>query len=251
MQSKFLTEKLLQGMAPDTSEDEPLAGRNADRLEQKETIVLMDSRKPTESLANITFQFKTPVKSDAQQADSIINSVQDSIMSGELDVMSRIMGQLGLGASKAQSRVSNTITTNLGKYSRYRKSKSDSAFRDGRGKFVSEMNLRNALKLATIANVVQDMKSPGNNGLVYRTGRLQYSIDLKPLTLKDNKLSIFYTYMVRPYSVFDPQVSRYRDLSSSSRNPQKLITEQLQKQATQLGIRRYKLDIKQHWRRGG
>lgn len=247
MASKFLTEKLLAGLQ--VEEDEDIARDNG-RIDAKESITLADSRDPTESRAEIKFSFKKPVRNDQYTINNIISSVQGSIVEGDLGVMERILGQIGLAPAKGKSKVTSTVSTNIGKYSRYRKQKSDQALRDGKGKFISEINLRNALKLATIANVVQDMKSPTAQ-LKYQTGRFQYSIDLKPLTLKNDTLSIFFTYMVRPYSVFDPQVSSYRGLSSNQRNPQKLITDQLQKQATQLGIRRYKLDIKQHWRRSG
>lgn len=248
MVSKFLTEKLLAGMQ--NEEDEESLARDNGRIDAKESITLADSRDHVESRAEVVFSFKKPVRADSNTLDGIINQVQNSVVNGDLGVMERILGQLGMAPAKGQSKVTSTVTTNIGKYSRYRKQKSDQGLRDGKGKFVSEINLRNALKLATIVNVVQDMKSPTAQ-LHYRTGRFQYSIDLKPLTLKNNTLSIFFTYMVRPYSVFDPQVSTYRGLSNPQRNPQKLITDQLQKQATQLGIRRYKLDIKQHWRRSG
>lgn len=251
-QSKFLTEKLLGSMQQDAAEGEDLDGRPTgpvDTASAVESITLMDSRNPTESVAQVSFKFKKPVSGDDVYVDSLINSVQDSIANGSLDVMTRILQSLGMAPTKTKSKKASSVNANIGKYGRYRKSKSDASLRDGKGKFISEINLRNALKLATIANVVSEMKSPSSTGLQYRTGRLQYSVDLKPLRLKSGTLSIFYTYMVRPYSVFDPSVSRYNKLSSNQRNPQKLISEQVQKQATQLGIRRYKLDIQQHWRR--
>lgn len=252
-QSKFLTEKLLGSMQQDAmQEDDDGTDRPSgpvDRASAVESITLMDSRNPTESIAQVNFKFKNPVSGDDIYVDSLIKSVQDSIANGSLEVMDRILQSIGMAPNKPKQRKVSSVNVNIGKYGRYRKAKSEQGLRDGRGKFISEINLRNALKLATIANVVSEMKSPGTDGLRYRTGRLQYSVDLKPLRLKSGTLSIFYTYMVRPYSVFDPNVSRYHGLSSNQRNPQKLITDQLQKQATQLGIQRYKLDIKQHWRR--
>lgn len=251
-QSKFLTEKLLGSMQQDVPEEGDLDGRSAslvDTASAVESITLMDSRNPTESVAQVSFKFKKPVSGDDVYVDSLINSVQDSISNGSLDVMSRILQSMGMQSAKTKSKKNTAVNTNIGKYGRYRKAKSDQNLRDGRGKFISEINLRNALKLATIANVVNEMKSPSSRGLQYRTGRLQYSVDLKPLRLKSGTLSIFYTYMVRPYSVFDPSISRYNSLSSNQRNPQELISDQVKKQATQLGIRRYKLDIQQHWRR--
>lgn len=244
MASKFLSQKILGQMQIDDPEQEDA------RVQGTEQILLQDSRKPTQSIANINFKFNKAVNGDEQYTDQLVNSVQDSIASGELDVIQRILASLGMQAPKNQSRQVSQTSTNIGRYSRYRKSKSDTGLRDGKGKFVSEINLRNQLKLATIQNVVTDMKRP-SSALQYRTGRFQYSVDLKPLTLRSNTLSIFYTYMVRPYSVFDPSVSQYRGLSSQARNPQKIISDQLVRQATQLGIRRYKLDIKQHWRRTG
>ena len=245
MQSKFFTEKLLNKL--EVSEE--AVARDNGKLRITETIVLQDSRDPKESLATISFTFKPPVKDNPSVTNSLVENVQDAIISGDLDVMNKILQAMGMQPQSRAVTKKQIISTHIGKYSRYRGQKSDQGLRDGRGRFVSEVNLRNALKLATISNVVAEMKSPGTSGLVYRTGRLQYSVDLKPLVLKNNTLSVFFTYMVRPYSVFDPHVSRYRGLSSNQRNPQKLITEQLQKQAAQLGLTRYKIDIKQHWRR--
>lgn len=248
MQSQFFTEKLLNQLEVPEESNDALARDNGN-LRITETVVLQDSRDPKESLANISFTFKTPVKDNPTVTEKLVDNVQGAIISGDLDVINRILQAMGMQPQSRAVTKKQIISTHIGKYSRYRGQKSDQGLRDGRGRFVSEVNLRNALKLATISNVVAEMKSPGTSGLVYRTGRLQYSVDLKPLVLKNNTLSVFYTYMVRPYSVFDPHVSRYRRLSSSQRNPQKLITEQIQKQAAQLGLTRYKIDIKQHWRR--
>lgn len=248
MQSKFFTDKLVKQIEIPEEEQDSIARDNGN-LRITETVRLQDSRNPRESIASVNFSFKTPVKSDPSITNQIVDNVQSAIISGDLDVITRILQAMGMQPQSRAITRTQVTSTNIGKYSRYRGQKSDQGLRDGRGRFVSEVNLRNALKLATIANVVAEMKSPGTDGLVYRTGRLQYSVDLKPLVLKNNTLSVFFTYMVRPYSVFDPQVSRYRGLSSNQRNPQKLITEQLQKQASQLGLARYKIDIKQHWRR--
>lgn len=247
MQSKFFTDKLVKQLEVPEESSEALIRDNGN-LRITETIKLGDSRYPTESIANISFSFKTPVKNNLTVTEQLVDNVQAAIISGDLDVMNRILQAMGMQPQSRAVSKKQVISTNIGKYSRYRNQKSDQGLRDGKGRFVSEINLRNALKLATISNVVAEMKSPGTSGLVYRTGRLQYSVDLKPLVLKNNRLSVFFTYMVRPYSVFDPQVSRYRGLSSNQRNPQKLITEQLQKQASQLGLTRYKIDIKQHYR---
>lgn len=250
MQSKFFTDKLVKQLEVPEESNDALARDNGN-LRITETVVLQDSRDPKESLANISFNFKTPVKDNPTVTEKLVDNVQEAIISGDLDVINRILQAMGMQPQSRAVTKKLEISTNIGKYSRYRGQKSDQGLRDGRGRFVSEVNLRNALKLATISNVVAEMKSPGTSGLVYRTGRLQYSVDLKPLVLKNNTLSVFFTYMVRPYSVFDPQVSRYRGLSSNQRNPQKLITEQLQKQAAQLGLTRYKIDIKQHYRLRG
>lgn len=248
MQSKFFTEKIAQQLEV-AEEDEEKVEKGGGKIQVTETMVLQDSRDPSESLASISFKFKTPVKNTQGVVDGLVNNVQQAIMQGDVTVMNRILQAMGMQPPQRAAKKVQVVTTNIGKYGRYRGQKSDQGLRDGKGRYVSEINLRNALKLVTISNVVQEMKSPGTSGLVYRTGRLQYSIDLKPLVLKNNKLSIFYTYMVRPYSVFDPHISSYNGLSSRQRSPQKLITEQLQKQVTQLGLARYELDIKQHWRR--
>lgn len=248
MQSQFFTNKLLNQLDVPEEESQALVRDNGN-LRITETIKLQDSRNPTESVADIRFSFKTPIKDNPSVTSELVDNVQAAILSGDLDVTNRILQAIGMQPQAKAVSKTQVISTNIGKYSRYRGQKSDQGLRDGRGRFVSEINLRNALKLAAISNVVSEMKSPGTSGLVFRTGRLQFSMDLKPLVLKNNTLSVFFTYMVKPYSVFDPHISRYRGLSSNQRNPQKLFMEQLQKQATQLGLTRYKIDIKQHWRR--
>ena len=249
MQSKFLNEKILGMVQLPEEEEESQKTTRAPSV--TEGIALEDSRSPQVSRAEVSFKFSKPVVSDPKVVGELLSKVKDSVVSGQLEVIQGILQSLGLQEQVSGYSTTTTSNLNIGKYGRYRKpSKKSDTLRDGRGRFVSEINLRNALKLASIAHVVKDMKNKANGGLVYRTGRLQLSMDLKPLTLKNNKLSIFYTYMVRPYAVFDPTLSS-DPKATSARNPQRMFAEQIDAQARQLGLTRYKLDIKQHLRLKG
>lgn len=97
--------------------------------------------------------------------------------------------------------------------------------------------------------VVNDMTRPAAP-LRFRTGRFANSttvLDIKTVKRKNlpDTLSIYYTYMIEPYSVFDPAISNYRGLSSAGRNPQRIIGQALQNAARDIISARYDLNIRQ------
>lgn len=64
--------------------------------------------------------------------------------------------------------------------------------------------------------------------LVYRTGRFARSVKIAGvLQNPDCSITAYYRYMVAPYAVFDPSISNYRNLSSPTRNPQKIIGDSI------------------------
>jgi len=94
-----------------------------------------------------------------------------------------------------------------------------------------------------------DMTRP-NAPLKFRTGRFVKSTDVTRIsTVKvsggRDTLSLFYTYMLQPYEVFDPAISSYRGLSSAGRNPQRIIGQALQNAAKDVISDRYNLNIRQ------
>lgn len=92
--------------------------------------------------------------------------------------------------------------------------------------------------------VVSDMTRP-DAPLHFRTGRFAGSTELTTLVARGNTVSLIFDYMVRPYSVFDPAVSSYRELSSAGRNPRRIIGSALQNAARDIIHSRYKLNIRQ------
>ena len=88
-----------------------------------------------------------------------------------------------------------------------------------------------------------NMKRPA---LVYRTGRFANSV--KVIIVKRNpncSLTAFYDYQTRPYSVFDPSISHYNNLSSEERNPQKIIGDSIRSIAS--GIMKDRYTIHPQW----
>ena len=56
-------------------------------------------------------------------------------------------------------------------------------------------------------------------------------------------LSLFYTYMLKPYSVFDPRFGNAK--ASQGRNPQRIIGEALEKAARDIIHAKYHVVVKQ------
>lgn len=96
--------------------------------------------------------------------------------------------------------------------------------------------------------IVKDM-TRGGAPLKFRTGRFAESAEITRMGVakgpKRDTISLFYTYMLAPYSVFDPAVSNYRGLSSAARNPQRIIGQALQNAARDLVSKRYNIKISQ------
>lgn len=120
------------------------------------------------------------------------------------------------------------------------------------GRAVSPSNLRAMLEQATRKNTTEDMQTPGAP-LKYRTGRFANSIRIDKLKLQDSdsnnpKLTAEYSYMERPYSVFDPKVSTYRGLSlrpyRGARSPTRIIPNALDEAKRELISSRYAFFIK-------
>ena len=94
--------------------------------------------------------------------------------------------------------------------------------------------------------VVKDMTRP-NAPLKFRSGRFANSTEITRMGVsgkgKKQTLSLFYTYMLSPYSVFDP--SNSHPLSSAGRNPQRIIGQALQNAARDMVSKRYNISIRQ------
>lgn len=81
------------------------------------------------------------------------------------------------------------------------------------------------------------MKKPA---LVYRKGRFADSVHVDSLIQgPDCSLYAYYSYMTRPYAVFDPKISNYNNLSSRTRNPRKIIGDTIRSLAEQVVRTKY------------
>lgn len=79
--------------------------------------------------------------------------------------------------------------------------------------------------------------------LMYRTGRFADNVEIDTVfQTKDCELNITYSYMTRPYSVFDPKISTDRGLSSPGRNPRNIIGNTIRGIATQEIKHKYKVN---------
>jgi hypothetical protein len=99
--------------------------------------------------------------------------------------------------------------------------------RDKSGSFISKTNLISLMQAHVVSQLAKDMKEP-NAPLKYRSGRFANSVRiLNVQALTGRKLEVVYDYKKRPYSVFDPAVSTYMNLSLNPgrglRNPRRLI----------------------------
>jgi hypothetical protein len=115
------------------------------------------------------------------------------------------------------------------------------------GKYRRIGTLRPLLEELFKLYVVKDMTRRGAP-LKFQTGRFANSAEITSFkaSTRNSKtpyLSLAYTYMVAPYSVFDPAQSNYRGLSSVGRNPQRILGQALRKAATDLISSRYKITI--------
>lgn len=113
-----------------------------------------------------------------------------------------------------------TKTTRTKKRGTVEVSSSISALRGRDGKFLSPTSLARVLNLTLFSYVQEFMKEPA---LVNRTGRFAHSANITSVTLnkklgtqRKNRGSIFFSYMLFPYQVFE---------SNPRRDPRKLITK--------------------------
>lgn len=214
------------------------------------SVVLGDRRKyaSEHTIAELTFEvtegsIKTPA---AVSAMSVISKYLDV---EELGVVDNILASFGFGKEPKTKRTSGSVNIiytedpeKVGK--QYRSGRTDIGIQTTSGKFTSASMLRNLLQILTTKYILEDM-ARANAPLKYRTGRFANSVKLKDpvLTPKATQVSLFYTYMLRPYSVFDPRFGNVR--ATPGRNPQRIIGEAVDKAARDLIHARYNVTVRQ------
>lgn len=109
----------------------------------------------------------------------------------------------------------------------------------GKTKNIGQPLLKSVLTKLTKENMVDLMGTGGR--LSERTGRFRNSVRVTKINDKD----IYFTYKKKPYSVFDPKVSKYHGLSQKpfigARDPKKLISEALDKAAREMMNKRFNI----------
>ena len=246
MASKFFAEIIQQEIER--------TGR-ADRVPQKRgkaefSIVTGDRRKyaSEHTITELSFSvtegaIKAPV---AVSAMSVISKYLDV---EELGVVDNILASFGFGKEPRTKREAGSVNIVYAEDpekvgAKYRAGRTDIGIQTTSGKYTSAVNLRSLLQILTTKYILEDM-TRSNAPLKYRTGRFANTVKLKDpvLSPKATQVSIFYTYMLRPYSVFDPRFNNPR--ASHGRNPQRIIGEAIDKAARDLIHAKYNVNVKQ------
>lgn len=228
------------------TEEAKVANIDTELVDYTYSVVLASSRDQKTGTA-ITFVMKKPIEMSDNTADAISSSLLSTLDTENIEVVDNILNQLKLSIDKPVAKKGNG-RIRVGATSTVKQSDLNAGIQLQNGKMSSATNLRALLKLLTIKYIVEEMKSLSTSGLKYRTGRFATSVDLYPIRQRKDaptKISLYYTYMLYPYAVFDPNISSRPRLASAARNPQKLIGEALLKAAKQLIHSRYSFDIKQ------
>ena len=225
------------------------SGRKENEQEYTYSVILASNRLESTGTA-VTFAFKKPVDLSNNQADSIASSVLSILDTDNLNMVDAILHKMKLTKTiQAPKKSKGKGRFFLGRTSEYQEGDLKVGIQLANGKFTSGTTLRALLKILTIRNVMQEMTSATTSGLKYRTGRFASSIDVFPVSINKatpTKLSLYYTYMLYPYSTFGPAVSNQPWLlKGGARNPQKLIGEALLKAAQEIIHARYSFDVKQ------
>lgn len=114
-------------------------------------------------------------------------------------------------------------------------------YKDKGGRPISAINLVRLIN-ASLSKYMRLVMNPGgliNNTLTNRTGRFAESATVSSITPEKSTYdpsieasrgttSFAFKYLTAPYSVFDPAVSQYRGLSSTTRNPRAIIAQAIQ-----------------------
>lgn len=220
---------------------------------------LLNGKEKDGTVSSATFSFSKPVSMDLlnTQLPGILKHLSSSLSIDDMGIdtlnaaFTAIVGK-NFKSKVGRKRTSGTVQVNFGDPSDGEGNANPT--RGANGRFVSNSNMRSLLELLAKSYLIKDMQKAGAP-LKFRTGRFANSLKIKELLIKDNDtgrppdLSVTYNYMLRPYSVFNPAVSTYRQLSlrpfRGARNPQKLIGEAIAKAIRDLIHSRYNAVVKQ------
>ena len=186
---------------------------------------------------------------DAPVAVSAMSKIAEYLDIDDIGAVDNILASFGFGKEPKTKRSSGSTTI---KYTedpdvvgaKYRSGRTDIGIQTTSGKFTNATTLRSLLQILVKKYILEDMTrlvAP----LKYRTGRFANTVELKnpALSPKATQVSLFYTYMLRPYSVFDPRFGNAK--ASLGRNPQRIIGEALEKAARDIIHAKYHVVVRQ------
>jgi len=214
------------------------------------TLVTGDRRayQSEHTVSELTFVMQQGALS-SKVAISAMDQISKYLDVEELGVVDNILASFGFGKTPKTVRQAGTTSVlytedpdKVG--AKYRSGRTDIGIQTVSGRYISATNLRSILQVLTLKYILDDMTS-ADAPLKYRTGRFANTVQLKipALSPKATQVSLFYTYMINPYSVFDPRFGNAK--ASPGRNPQRIIGEALEKAAKDIIHARYNITIRQ------
>lgn len=233
------------------------SGFKRDKIEYTVETGLKDPTRDGK-VAKLTFKFSKPVSLDYLEGvtPKIFSLIEDNYdIDQEAEHIAAAFARvLGIGAMNriGKKRTIGSVNVSLGDPADDDPDAASGVVRGQSGMFVSNSNMMSMLEILSKMYLTQSMKKAGAP-LKWRTGRFANSVKVKSLSIKTEgkhvEAIISYNYMTRPYSVFNPAVSTYRQLSlrpfAGARNPQQLIGEALAKAARDLIHSKYKIKVQE------
>lgn len=214
------------------------------------TVVTGDRRKfaSEHTVSEISFTVSQGALS-APVAVSAMSKIAEYLDIDDIGAVDNILASFGFGKEPKTKRTAGSTTI---KYTddpdvvgtKYRAGRTDIGIQTTSGKFTNATTLRSLLQILVKKYILEDMTGASAH-LKYRTGRFANTVELKTpaLSPKTTQVSLFYTYMLHPYSVFDPRFGN--PLATPGRNPQRIIGEALEKAAKDIIHAKYHIVVRQ------
>lgn len=249
--SRFMEQLIRESLDDMENQNEP---RNMDRVTY---TITTDDRRVEQNVAQAVFRLSKPVPAEelGPKGRNVLQHVSEFLDARRLGIADALLAQYGLQDRVGRKRTRGNVAVRLG--TRSDEDLGSAAINSRSGRFISNTNLRSILELVAKNYLIQDMRRP-SAALKFRTGRFANSLNVTRVGIVDGdagrrqRVSIFYTYMTRPYAVFDPMVSTRPELynrpTPGARNPQVLIGDAIAKAARDVIHSRYRLDVRQDGR---
>lgn len=229
-----------------------LSSRGMDIIKKVDSAtydIIIQDRRIDPTISTTTFTFKKPLEEGSVREDEFVELAR-TLITNNLDLVGNILFNLGISEKKPKNRASGKINFTYDEEIASEDPKKV-GIRLINGRFASITNVRGLLEIATKRYMLKAMNPAGSSGILKnRTGRFINSTKLHDPRVDNvnNNVSLYFTYMLYPYQVFDPYyIGRTKNthLASEERNPRKIIGEALLKAARDLLSAKYKIKIAQ------